>query len=219
MLARDRRRWVYWLNIKIKDRPFADGSRDHSCARAFHFKWIRGKENKVWEWCMSMSTTGNEKLIMTHIKQGCRSFESGFHWYFFSFPHHWHFPPPLLTQTMANRILGCRPINHQSMGKCLSSIIFIFHDIWHQLSAILRWAHISYSSGWKGRRTLLDIRHNKLDTTSSWAKTGAQNRFSNFEGFKGSTRTIYLEWLRNTTHRKVWWTQMAGFWFRVWMHE
>ena len=26
----------YWLNIKVKERPFAEGSRDHSCARAFY---------------------------------------------------------------------------------------------------------------------------------------------------------------------------------------
>ena len=31
---------------------------------------------------MSMSTNANEKLIVTHVKQGFQTFESGFHWHF-----------------------------------------------------------------------------------------------------------------------------------------
>ena len=28
------------FNIKVKERPFAEGSRDYSCARAFYFESI-----------------------------------------------------------------------------------------------------------------------------------------------------------------------------------
>ena len=34
----EERRWR--LNIKVKERPFAEGSRDYSCARAFYFENI-----------------------------------------------------------------------------------------------------------------------------------------------------------------------------------
>ena len=37
-------------------------------------------------------------------------------------------------------------------------------------------------------------RDNKAFNTFAWAKTRAQNMFNSFEGFKGSTRAIYLEW-------------------------
>jgi len=35
-LVHKARRWR--LNIKVKEGPFAEGSRDHSCARAFYFE-------------------------------------------------------------------------------------------------------------------------------------------------------------------------------------
>ena len=82
----------------------------------------------------------------------------------FYFPLLLALPPPFLTQSMANQILGCWPINHQSMGKC-PFILFIFILIWHQLSSILRWAQIPYSSGWSEREEsflTLDIINSKL---------------------------------------------------------
>jgi hypothetical protein len=39
------RRWR--LNIKVKERPFAEGSRDYSCARAFYLNKNRGIENII----------------------------------------------------------------------------------------------------------------------------------------------------------------------------
>jgi hypothetical protein len=42
-LVHKARRWR--LNIKVKERPFAEGSRDHSCARAFYFESNRETEN------------------------------------------------------------------------------------------------------------------------------------------------------------------------------
>ena len=39
------RRWK--LNIKVKERPFAEGSRDYSCARAFYLNKNRGIDNII----------------------------------------------------------------------------------------------------------------------------------------------------------------------------
>jgi hypothetical protein len=94
------RKWR--LNIKVKERPFAEGSRDLTCAGAFHL-YNRDK-NCFGRW-LFLSTNGNEVLVIFHTKQvesDSEYLKIGIYMIFYKV---WHSSPPFFTQTMANRIL------------------------------------------------------------------------------------------------------------------
>ena len=54
---------------KSKRKAIRRGKQGFSCARAFYLNKNRGIENNILRE-VSMSTNGNEKLIITHVKQG-----------------------------------------------------------------------------------------------------------------------------------------------------
>ena len=78
---------------------------------------------------MSMSTNGNEKVIITHAKKGFQTFESGLHW---------HFPLFLILGTSPHLCLH-KPWLTESSGADQSIInpwgsafyIIYIHFIWH----------------------------------------------------------------------------------------
>jgi hypothetical protein len=92
------RRWR--LNIKIRERPFAEGSRDLTCARAFICKtkikicferWLFHVND--WQWVLAIFHTKQVRAVSSSLKIGTLVL----------FYKAWHSSPLFLSQTMANR--------------------------------------------------------------------------------------------------------------------
>ena len=62
---------------------------------------------------------------------------------------------------------------------------------------------------------MLDIRHNKLNTTSSGAKTGAQNMFDSFEGLKVANEIFTWNGRKYHMIGRYGGHKWHGFWFKV----
>jgi hypothetical protein len=106
---------LYWLNITIKDRPCAEGSRDHSCARAFCFNKQSMKSayllSLFWEVCITC-----QRMMMKWYSCQARfrllravSNDVSFVW---------HFPPPFFHKPWLTESSGAHQ-QSQTMGKCL----------------------------------------------------------------------------------------------------